>query len=121
MACPEAVFVLRLLELAAIQGVVEAALGQQLLVAALLDDLAVAHHQNQVRIADGAQPVGHHKAGAALHELIEGLLDQHLRAGIDAGGRLVQNQHGRQGQHHTGDAQELLLSAADAVLIQHGV
>ena len=54
MVCPEAVFLLRLLELAVIQGVVEAALGQQLLVAALLDDLAVAHHQNQVRIADGA-------------------------------------------------------------------
>ena len=53
----------------------------------------------------------------------KGLLDAHLGAGVDGGGSFVQDQHGRQAEHHAGDAQQLLLALADvaAVLRDDGV
>ena len=87
----------RRLELALVEPAVKAAPGQKLRMGPLLHDPAVPHDQDQGGVADGGQPVGHHKAGAALHERVKGLLDLQLRAGIDAGGGLVQDQHGRQG------------------------
>ena len=90
---------------------------------ALLHDLAVLHHQDDVRLPDGGQPVGHDEAGAALHHTGKGLLDAHLGAGVDGAGGLVQDQHGGQAEHHPGDAQKLLLALADvaAVFGQDGV
>ena len=111
------------LELAVVELGVKAVSGQKLVVGALLDDLAVLHHQDDVRLADGGQPVGHDEAGAALHHLGEGFLDAHFGAGVDRAGGLVQNQHGGQAEHHPRDAQKLLLALADvaAVLGQDGV
>ena len=79
------------LELAVIQFGVESAGLQQALVVALLDDVPIAHHQNQVGVADGGQAVGNDKAGAALHQGIHGALDQYLGARINRTGCLVQN------------------------------
>ena len=56
------------LELAQIQVMIEAALVQQLLVSALLDDLATVNHDDIIRIANGAQAMRDDEAGAPLHE-----------------------------------------------------
>src|SRR5881628_3397568 len=53
--------------------------GQQLLMRAALDDLALAHDQNLIRLADRAQAMGDHKAGAVGHEPLQGLLNEFLR------------------------------------------
>ena len=70
-----------MVKLTVIQFGVEPALLQQALVISLLHDVAVPHDQNGIRVPDGGQPVGHDEAGAALHHLLEGLLDADFRAG----------------------------------------
>ena len=67
--------------------------------------------------------MGHDEAGAAPHHPGKGGLDAHLGTGINGGGGLVQNQHGGQAEHDTGDAEQLLLALADvaAVLGDDGV
>ena len=49
----------RVLELGVIEVGVEAALGEELVVAALLHDVAVLHHQDEVCVADGGQAVSY--------------------------------------------------------------
>ena len=44
-------------------------------------------------------------------------MDADFRAGIDGGGGLVQDEHGRQAQHHPGDAQQLLLALGDGAAV----
>ena len=111
------------LELAVIELGIEAALRQQGVVVALLHDVAILHHKDDIGLTDGGQSVGHDKAGAALHHPGKGSLDAHLGAGVDGGGRLVQNQHGGQAEHHAGDAEQLLLALTDvaAVLSNDGI
>ena len=58
---------LHALELAVVELGVEAALRQQFVVIALLDDVAVLHNEDDVGLADGGQAVGHDEARAALH------------------------------------------------------
>src|SRR5437868_6156921 len=47
------------------QACVQAACGEELLVIALLDDLALVHHDDQVGVAHGREPVGDGDPGAA--------------------------------------------------------
>ena len=67
---------------------------------ALLDDAAVAHDEDAVGIADGAQAVRDDKARAAAHEVIHRLLNELLGAGVDRAGRLIEDEDGGVGQHH---------------------
>ena len=108
-------------KLAVVQFLVEPALGHEAFVGPLFDDPAVFHHQDPVCIADGGKPVCHDETGPSFHELGKGVLDLDLGPGIDAGSGFVQDQHGRQGQHHSGDAQELLLALAQAVVVHHRI
>ena len=87
---------------------------------ALLNNVAVAHDQNFIRIADGRQPVRNNKTRTAFHQAVHGGLDALLGAGIDAGCCFVQNQNAIVGQNRTGDGQQLLLALADVgrVLVQ---
>ena len=80
----------------------------------LSHDVAVPHHQNQVSLPDGGQPVRHDKGGSPLHHGVERLLNLQLRPGIDGGGSLIQKQHGRQAEHDPCNAQKLLLSLRQA-------
>ena len=66
-----------------------------------------------VGVADGAQAVGDHEAGAALHQAQQRLLDARLGAGVDAAGGLVQDQDGRVGQDGAGDGKQLALALAE--------
>ena len=76
----------------------------------LLDDVAVLHDENHIRLADGGQAVGHDEACPGLHHSVERLLDVRFGARVDGTGRLVENEHGRQAEHHACDAQQLPLS-----------
>src|SRR5689334_9813965 len=102
---------------------IEAAGVEQLLVRALLNDLAVVDDHYLVRIADGAEAVGDDEAGAALAQAEQGLLDADLGAGVNAAGGLVQDQDSRVGQDGAGDGQELALSLAEIAgpLGEHGL
>ena len=90
---------------------------------AALDNLAVAHYQNAVGVADRRQAVRHHKACAAGHKLVECRLHLQLGARIDTRSRLVQQQDSRVGEHDARNAQQLLLALAKraAVLANHRV
>ena len=89
----------------------------------LFHDAPVPHHQDYVRLPNGGQPVGHDKAGAPSGHMGKGVLNFQFRAGVNAAGSLVQDEHGRQVEHYPGNAQKLLLSLAQiaAVLGHHAV
>ena len=93
------------------------------MVISLLNNVSVLHHQNNVSVTDRGKPVGHNKAGSALHHSRKRVLDFQLRSGINGRCRFVQNQHGRQTKHDTGDAEQLLLPLrkASSVLIDDGI
>ena len=76
---------------------------------AAFDHIAVLHHKDQVGIFNGGKAVRNHKAGAPGGEGIHGVLNEQLRAGIDRGGRFVQNQHRRILQHGARNGEQLLL------------
>src|SRR5713101_4436426 len=80
-------------KLAVVEVGVEAVLREQFLVGAFFDDRAVIHDQDQLRVADGGEPVGDNEAGSALHQLGHGPLNLHLGAGVDAAGRFIENQY----------------------------
>ncbi len=75
------------------------------------------HYKNDVRLADGGEAVGDDEARAAAHQARKRLLDAHLRARVDGGGRLVEDQHRRQAEHHAGNAEQLLLSLRDVAAV----
>jgi hypothetical protein len=58
---------LRVLELAVVQFGIETVASQQFLVFALLHNVAVIHHQDPIRVADGGEAMGDDEAGAALY------------------------------------------------------
>ena len=101
---------LHALELAVVQGGVKAALSQQLVVIALLHDVAVFHHKDDIGLADGGEAVGHDEAGAAPHHPGKGGLDAHLGTGINGAGGLVQDQDGRVCNGCTGNGEKLSLA-----------
>ena len=109
-------------KLAVVEVRVEAAFGQQLVVGALLDDVAVLEHQDQVGVLDGGQTVGDDKAGAVFGEPVHGLLCNELGPGIHRGGSFVQNQHWVVLNHGSGNGQQLLLAGGDRnAAVQHRV
>ena len=92
---------------------VEAALVEEGLVRALLDDLAVVDDDDVVRVADGAQAVGDDKGGAAFHQAQEALLNARLGARVDAAGGLVEDEDVGIGEDGAGDGQQLALALAE--------
>ena len=92
---------------------VEAALGEELIVAALLHNVAVPHDENQIRVLNGGEAVGDDEAGAAFHQIGHGLLDEVLGAGIHGGGGLVQNQNLVVGQNGPGDGEPVSYTHLD--------
>ncbi len=91
--------------------------------APLLDDGPVVHHQDGVRPADGGEAVGDDEAGAILHQLGHGLLDEHLGAGVDRTGGLVEDEDLRVGQEGPRDGEQLLLPLGDVggVVVHDGL
>ena len=100
-------------KLTVIQLGVKTALFEQLVVPALLDDIAVAHNQNNVAVLDCGQAVGDNKARLALHHLGKRLLNADFGQGVNRARRLVQNQHARVSQHCPRNTQKLALTNAE--------
>ena len=75
-----------------------------------LDDMPVIHDHDRIRVADRGKPVRDDQAGAVLHELHHRVLDLLFRAGVDAGGRFVQDQDLRVGKEGPADGEQLPLA-----------
>ena len=84
----------------------------QLVVRALLKDLALAHYDNLVGVPDGGESVGDDDAGlsGALHEGVEGLLYLMLTLGIQGACRLIQEDDLRPAHQSPSDCDPLLLA-----------
>ena len=90
--------------------------------AAVLDDVALLHDQNEVGVADGGQTVGDDEAGAVFRQPVHGPLGDEFCPGVHGGGGLVQNEHGTVLDHGPGNGEQLLLSGGNGhVFAQHGV
>ena len=84
---------------------------------ALFDDVAFAHDEDEVCVADGGQPVGDDEACASLHQVIHRLLDQDFCPCVYGAGRLVEDQDLRIGENSPCDRQELLLPLGDVACL----
>ena len=82
--------------------------------ASALPDLAMMEDQNLFGMQDGAQPMRHHDAGSARHQLGDRALDLRLRLRIDRAGGLVEHQDLRIQRERAREAQELSLAHAQA-------
>ena len=69
--------------------------GDELLMGATLDNAAVLHDAYQVGVLDGAQAMGDDQCGAAMHELVEGVLHEVFALGVKGAGGLVEDEDGR--------------------------
>ena len=96
-------------EIAGIELVVLAALGDELVVRAALDDAPLLEHHDAVAVSDSRKPVGDDERRAPLHQRIHAGLHERLGARVDGRGRLVENQHGRVGDRRAGDGEQLAL------------
>ena len=80
---------------------------------AALHNVPVLEDQDQVCIANGAEPVGNDEGGAIFRQPVHGRLDQRLGPGVYGGGGFVQNQKGRIFNHGPGDGHQLLLTGGE--------
>ena len=78
---------------------------------AALRDPAFVHHDDLVGVPHGLEPVGYHHYGLLRRELLDGGLELLLVLGVDARGRLVEEDHGRVLQESAGNRDALLLAA----------
>ena len=84
---------------------------------ALLDDGTGLHYQNQVRIHNGGEAMRDDKAGPALHKRFHRMDNSLLRAGVNAGGRLVQNKDLGIAEDYASDGKQLPLALADVLRV----
>src|SRR6202035_5380730 len=93
----------------AIQLVVAAFGGDQLIVRALLGDAAVLEHDYAAGLADRREAVGDHDRGPAREQPPEALLDPPLGVDIDVGGGLVEHEDAGSGDEGAGNVTHLAL------------
>src|SRR6185436_18194318 len=80
-------------------------------VRAEFDDAPVFQNHNAIREAHGGQAVRDDEGGAPARRDFERLDDGALGGGVEAAGRLVENQNRRIAQHGARDGNALFLSA----------
>ena len=76
-----------------------------------LDDAAVFHQQNQIRAADGREPVRDDERRAAGEQFGHRRLNQLLALGVEIARRFVEDQDLRRGEDRARDGEPLLLAA----------
>ena len=108
---------------AGIQLIVLALLGDQLVVAAALDDAAVLKDDDDIGVLDRGEPVGDDEDRPPAHQRVHTLLDNGLGTGVDGGGGLIEDHDRGIGHSGPGDAQQLPLALAQvgAVAVEHRV
>src|SRR5690606_9888630 len=106
-----------------VEAAVEAALAEEFLVRAALDDAALVHHEDLVGGLDGGEAVRDDEGGAPAAEVLEAVADEGLALGVEAGGGLVEDEDAGVGDDRTRDGDALPLSAGelDAALADDGV
>jgi len=92
-------------------------------VGAALQDAALVQDDDLVGVLHGAQPLGDDDLGGAGDLPGEGPADEGVGAGVDGGGRVVEDEDLRPLEQGAGDAQALLLASGDigAALLDAGV
>ena len=110
-------------EVAGVELVVLALLGDQLVVGAALYYAALLHDHDAVRVADGGEAVGDDEGRAAVHQGVHAVLHQLLGAGIDGARGLVEDEHRRVDHGGAGDGYQLALALGEvrAVAGEHRV
>lgn len=81
---------------------------------AALQDSALIDIHDTVRALDGGEAVGNDEGGTALQQLVQALLQQDLRFGVDAGGGFVQDQDPGIGKQGPGKGDQLPLSGGES-------
>ena len=78
---------------------------------AVLDHAALVHDEHAVAVHDGGQAVGHDEGGAPreLGRRAQRPLDERVGLVVDAGRRLVEQQHARPPQERAREAEQLAL------------
>ena len=101
----------------------EAALGEELVEAALLDDAAFFEDEDVVHGAERRETVGDADDGAVLGKMVDGFLDFGLGLGIEGGGGFVEDEDGGVADKGAGDGDALALAAGEsgATFAERGV
>jgi hypothetical protein len=86
-------FLLLILQL--IQAVINSPLCQQILVSALFPQASFVEYQNAVGVLNSAQAVGNRQRGSSRQQAVQRFTNLQFRFGVNARGRLVQNQEPR--------------------------
>lgn len=102
---------------------IEAIEGEELVVGASLNDMAMVEHNDGIGRADSAQAVGNGDGGAAFHKGVETLLHSEFALGIKGRGSLVENKDRGIAEEGTGDADALALATrkVEATVADGGV
>ena len=102
-------------ELLVVEPRVDPSLGDQFGMRATLDDPATLVDEDPVGAQDRGQSVGDGDRRAALHQALEGGLDEPFRDGVERRGRLVEDQDPRVLEQDPGDREALLLPTGQLV------
>ncbi len=68
-------------------------------------------NENLIGAADRGRAVSDHECGAALHKLVEAVLNHGFRFGVERAGGLVEDENARLGQQCACDGKPLALAA----------
>ena len=88
---------------------------EQLLMGALLDDLALRKQDDVIGVLNGGKPVGNHQHSADVLHLFQRILDQNFRFCVDVGGGFVQDHNAGFMDNGTGKAEQLPLAGGEVV------
>lgn len=90
---------------------------------ALLDDVPVLHHHDDVGVADRRKPMCDHETRAVGAQVGHRLLDEQLGAGVHRAGGLVEDEDRRLGQERARDRDELSLTGTHTatLVVEDGV
>lgn len=92
---------------------IDAAVADQALMRALFDNPALIYDENAVGFQHRCQAMGDDERRAAVHQTVKRLLHQRLAFGVERGGCLVKQQHGRVLQDGAGNGDALALAAGE--------
>ena len=92
---------------------IKAVLGEQRIVGAALDDLAMVKHDDLVGADDGREPVRDHQRRAVAGNALERVLDFLFGMAVERGCRLIEHQNWRTLQDGAGDRDTLLFAARE--------
>ena len=98
-----------------IKAIVSALFEQKLVMASLLDDLAVAHYDDIVGVLYGGKAMRHHQHCTRLHHLRKRILNEKLGFGVDICRRFVKNHYLRLMDYRARKRQKLTLTGGEVV------